>query len=232
MQLTSVFENGNPKFDYAYIENLQDGRGFTAGRVGFCTGTHDLVQVARLYKNYKPVNPLEPYLPRLEELDQSGSDSVKGLKNFDKAWKQSAKDPEMRCAQDRITEKLYSLPAMKRAEDLGVKLPFGKAMIYDTIVMHGEGDDPDGLPALLSHTTKELKGQTPKTGADERAWLAKFADVRKQDLLHPSNPATQTEWSQNAKRASILKQMLLSQDYDELAGPMKIDNAYYTGTIP
>jgi chitosanase len=232
MELTSVFENGGPRFRYEYIENLKDGRGYTAGRVGFCTGTHDLMQVARLYARYKPDNPLAPFMPRLEELDQSGSGSVTGLAGFPAAWRQAAKDPEMVCAQDQIVDLLYYGPALRTAERLGVKLPFGKAILYDAIIMHGDGGDPDGVPALIGRTLARTQGKAPKDGYDERAWLAEFLSVRKADLLNPSDAATKDEWSQNAVRADILKSMLLSGNYDALAAPMSVSNSYYTGPIP
>jgi chitosanase len=38
-QLTSLFENSTPILQYGYCENINDGRGFTAGRAGFCSGT-------------------------------------------------------------------------------------------------------------------------------------------------------------------------------------------------
>ena len=37
-QLISIFENGIPEIQYGYAEDLDDGRGITAGRAGFCTG--------------------------------------------------------------------------------------------------------------------------------------------------------------------------------------------------
>jgi chitosanase len=232
MELTSVFENGDPRFQYDYIENLKDGRGYTAGRVGFCTGTHDLAQVARLYARYKPDNVLKKYLPRLEELDRGPSDSVEGLEGFEAAWKLAAADPEMICAQDRVVDRLYYRPALERAEALGVKMPFGKAILYDTAVMHGDGGDGDGLPALIRATLARTQGRAPRDGYDERAWLTEFLIVRKADLLNPDNPATKDEWSQNAERADILQRMLFSGTYDALAAPMSVANSYYTGSLP
>jgi hypothetical protein len=36
-QMVSVFENETTSLQYGYIENLNDGRGYTAGRAGFVT---------------------------------------------------------------------------------------------------------------------------------------------------------------------------------------------------
>ncbi|KAJ1645742.1 hypothetical protein LPJ64_002719, partial [Coemansia asiatica] len=45
LQITNIYENGDTKFHYDYCENLHDGRGYTAGIVGFCTGTADAWEV-------------------------------------------------------------------------------------------------------------------------------------------------------------------------------------------
>jgi chitosanase len=38
-QLTSLFENSTPILQYGYCEDIDDGRGLTAGRAGFTSGT-------------------------------------------------------------------------------------------------------------------------------------------------------------------------------------------------
>ena len=39
-QIISVFENNDPVINYDFIGNINDGRGYTAGRAGFTTATH------------------------------------------------------------------------------------------------------------------------------------------------------------------------------------------------
>ena len=47
LALNTIFENGQLEVDYSYAEDIDDGRGITFGRCGFCTGTGDgLVVVA------------------------------------------------------------------------------------------------------------------------------------------------------------------------------------------
>src|SRR5579862_8416717 len=41
-QIISVFENDTIELQYGYTEELDDGRGLTAGRAGFTTATGDL----------------------------------------------------------------------------------------------------------------------------------------------------------------------------------------------
>ena len=227
--LTSIFENGKPELDYGYIQNLDDGRGYTAGSVGFCTGTSDLIQVVRRYTELRAGNVLAKYLPTLAKVD--GTDSVKGLEGFEVDWKLAAHDPFFRQAQNEIANKLYYLPAMKKADRLGLKMPFSRAILYDTIVMHGDGQDPDGLDALIKRTTKKMKS-TPGNGTSERAWMKVFLDEREKTLKNPADKSTFWEWSGNSVRAEILRDMLMSGEFDQLNHPTKLDNVYYKGPLP
>src|SRR5437879_5146327 len=67
-QLTSLFENSNTTLQYGYTEHLHDGRGITAGRAGFTTGTDDARMVIERYTREVPDNPLARYLPRLNQI--------------------------------------------------------------------------------------------------------------------------------------------------------------------
>lgn len=68
MQIVSSAENStlNWKGQYSYIEDIKDGRGYTAGIIGFCSGTGDMLRVVRDYTARKPDNVLARYLPSLE----------------------------------------------------------------------------------------------------------------------------------------------------------------------
>src|SRR3954454_8817976 len=65
-QITSTFENSTLELQYDYVENIGDGRGITAGRAGFTSGTGDLLLVIRRYTEAKPGNVLASYIPSLE----------------------------------------------------------------------------------------------------------------------------------------------------------------------
>src|SRR5262249_49357827 len=93
MQLVSSAENSslNWKAQYKYIEDIKDGRGYTAGIIGFCSGTGDMLDLVELYAKRKPGNVLAKYLPALRKVN--GSASHKGLDpNFKKDWATAAKD--------------------------------------------------------------------------------------------------------------------------------------------
>src|SRR5881227_4365703 len=67
MQVVSSAENSSLDWraQYKYIEDIGDGRGYTAGIIGFCSGTGDLLQVVEHYTDAEPGNILAGYLPAL-----------------------------------------------------------------------------------------------------------------------------------------------------------------------
>ena len=51
MKLISSAENSslNWRAQYRYIQDIHDGRGYTAGIIGFCSGTGDMLEVVRAF---------------------------------------------------------------------------------------------------------------------------------------------------------------------------------------
>src|SRR6185312_1492868 len=153
-------------FRYDYVEDLGDGRGYTAGRVGFCTGTGDLLDVVERYTEARPKNSLSRYLPELRRLNAlnegPGSDQISGLPGFPEAWKKASHDPLFRKAQDEVVEDTYLKPGLADADSVGIKSALGKGFFYDTIVQHGESATDDGLMDLVHRTDRIMKGD-PKS---------------------------------------------------------------------
>ncbi|NBE84114.1 chitosanase [Micromonospora rubida] len=58
MQLVSAAENSslNWRAQFSYIEDIGDGRGYTAGIIGFCSGTGDMLELVEAYTATKPGN--------------------------------------------------------------------------------------------------------------------------------------------------------------------------------
>lgn len=209
-QVISSFENGTTDIQYAYIANLQDGRGYTAGRAGFTTGTSDLLAVIRRYTALKPGNELARYLPALVTIN--GSDSLAGLDGFPAVWQRTANtDPLLRQVQDEFFDELYFTPAMARAKSAGVATPIGQLIILDTAVQHGIGNDPDGLPAIIDETIRH-NGKAGKS-VSEVVWLEKFLASRRQHLTNASNVATRQAWKESAPRIDALKMILDAGNY-------------------
>jgi chitosanase len=176
MQLVSTAENStlNWRAQYGYIEDIGDGRGYTAGIVGFCSGTSDMLAVVAEYTRRKPRNALAKYLPALRAVD--GSDSHAGLDpGYPAAWRAAAKDPVFQKTQEDERDRMYFGPAVTLARTDGLRA-LGQFAYYDAAVMHGMS----GLHAIRAEAVKSAK--TPRQGGDETVWLAAFLTARVQAM--------------------------------------------------
>lgn len=175
--LVSSAENSSLDYpaQYAYIEDIGDGRGYTAGVIGFTSGTGDLLDVVREYVRQKPAhNPLETYIPALETV--LWTDSHEGLgQAFEVAWKQAAKDREMIQAQEAIVDAQYMNPAVTYAKEDGLH-PLGQYIYYDALVVHGPGEDGDSFGGIRKEALR--RAQSPAQGGDEKQYLEAFLEAR------------------------------------------------------
>ncbi|MBB5870767.1 chitosanase [Allocatelliglobosispora scoriae] len=176
MQIVSSAENSslNWKAQYKYIEDIGDGRGYTAGIIGFCSGTGDMLQLVELYTSRKPGNILAKYLPALRNVD--GTDSHAGLDpNYTKDWATAAADTVFQTAQNDIRDQVYFNPAVAQAKADGV-WALGQFIYYDAIVMHGDGGDPASFRSIRTNALKKAK--PPSQGGNQTTWLHAFLDAR------------------------------------------------------
>ncbi len=182
MQLVSSAENSSLdwKAQYKYIEDIDDGRGYTAGIIGFCSGTGDMLDLVELYTARKPGNVLAKYLPALRKVN--GTDSHSGLgSSFEKAWATAAGDADFRKAQDDERDRVYFNPAVNRGKSDGLGA-LGQFMYYDAIVMHGDGGDRDSFSSIRANALKKAK--PPAQGGNETTYLNAFLDARKVAMKH------------------------------------------------
>jgi len=181
MQLVSSAENSslNWKAQYAYIEDIKDGRGYTAGIIGFCSGTGDMLELVKYYGQLKAGNVLAKYIPALEKVN--GTASHAGLGDaFVQDWKTAAADPLFQQAQDHERDAVYFDPAVAQAKADGLHA-LGQFIYYDAIVMHGPGDDAASFGGLRASVIQKTK--PPSQGGDEKAYLSAFLDARKALML-------------------------------------------------
>ncbi|WP_099177472.1 MULTISPECIES: chitosanase [unclassified Streptomyces] len=157
---------------YGAIEDVGDGTGYTAGIVGFCSGTNDMLQLVEGYTEKHPDNPLAPFLPALRAVD--GSDSHEGLDpGFTDAWRRAAEDPQFRKAQDATRDRLYFEPAVRLAKMDGLGT-LGQFIYYDAMVLHGPGVEADGFYGIRDAAM--TAADTASEGGDEKAYLDAFLD--------------------------------------------------------
>ncbi|WP_326959036.1 chitosanase [Amycolatopsis sp. NBC_01286] len=177
MKLVSSAENSSLdwKAQYKYIEDIGDGRGYTAGIIGFCSGTGDMLELVQAYTDAVPNNPLAKYLPALKKVN--GTDSHSGLGSaFESAWKSAAATTAFQTAQNNERDRVYFNPAVSQGKTDGLS-NLGQFAYYDAIVMHGPGTDHSSFGGIRSAAIKKAK--PPAQGGDEATYLKAFFAARK-----------------------------------------------------
>jgi len=179
--LVSSAENStlNYKKQYGYIEDIGDGRGYTAGIIGFTAKTGDLRDVVLHYQKLRLNNRLTKYLPALKNVQ--GSASHKGLgKAFVRDWKLAANDKKFIQAQNKVLNQQYMEPALKAAkkDDLGA---LGQYIYYDALVVHGPGNNADSFGGIRKQAMKIAK--TPSQDGSQSTYLREFLKVRSKVML-------------------------------------------------
>ena len=198
MELVSSAENSTLdwKSQYGYIEDIGDGRGYTAGIIGFCSGTGDMLDLVELYTDRKPGNVLAKYLPALRKVN--GSDSHSGLSGYTSAWKTAAKDTVFKTAQNDERDRVYFNPAVSQAKKDGLGT-LGQFIYYDAMVMHGE------ISPIRNRALKKAK--PPSQGGDEVKYLNAFLDERvvemKKEEAHSDTSRVDTEQRVFLKKGNL-----------------------------
>ncbi|MGW8061182.1 chitosanase [Streptomyces ziwulingensis] len=196
-QLVSSAEASTTQWrtSYGTIDDVGDGCGYTAGIIGFCTGTHDLLALVERYTEAHPGNGLAAYLPALREVD--GTDSHEGLDpGFTAAWRAEAELPAFREAQETERDRVYFEPAVRLAKLDGLGT-LGQFVYFDAMVFHGPDTDAEGFYGLRERTMRKAK--TPGQGGDEKTYLNAFLDVRRA-AMRAKRPGTDTSRVDTAQR--------------------------------
>ncbi|MFJ8396353.1 chitosanase [Streptomyces sp. NPDC094144] len=205
MRLVSSAENSTLDWtsQYGYIEDIGDGRGYTAGIIGFCSGTGDMRRVVERYARARPGNPLERFGPALRRAE--GSDAHTGLgRRFTGAWADAAGDAAFRSAQDAERDASYFGPAVARAKADGLGA-LGQFIYYDAYVMHGSGD-AEGTVGFRTMRRRALaEAAPPARGGDERVYLGAFLDVRVAAMREEEPSHTDTSRVETAQRVFLKK---------------------------
>jgi chitosanase len=200
-ELTSLAENSRKDWYhtdvYGYIEDIGDNRGYTAGIVGFCSGTGDMLAMIQHYVAIKPTsNAMQTYVDELTTLASEGINSSAGTRansllgtTFKSLWANLAvNDPLFRQAQRDYREDHYFRPAFNQAvaDNVG---PLGLAILYDISVNHGEGSDSESFGGIVA--TARAASAPPSLGGTEAGYLQALINARSAVLTawgdNPSN---------------------------------------------
>ena len=228
-KIVSQFENSTSTIQYCYIEALDDGRGYTAGRAGFTSATGDLLDVAERYTRKAGDNPLSPLLPRLRQLAKGADGSTAGLERLPDAWRATCTDARQRKVQDSVVDREYYNPAVREARRLRLRKPLSVAALYDAEIQHGGGPDPDGVPAMLRRARRKAHG-SPRTDVSEKRFLTAFLKVRRATLAHAHDPDTREAWAQTVTRVGAWSYLVKTRQW-RLASPVRVNAPDYDFTI-
>ena len=221
--ISNVFEVGKPQPDYAYVEDLGDGRGYTVTQYGFCTYNSEVSQVIKRYATHAPDTPLKRLLPHLPPENWSGEN----LDEFPRLWRKEIRNSALLGqACDEQADVLYFAPAVESANAVGVTSPIGLAIFYDTLLQHGAGTDPDSLSSILKRTLEE-SGDVESTS--EAEFLRAFLAVRRSVLENATNHETRQVWQESVRRVDALGDLL--EQNPDLAPPIQVANADIRATV-
>jgi len=205
-KLTSVFENSTTDLQFGYCENIGDGRGYTFGFVGFCSGTYDGTMVIEEYNNLRPGNILSKYLPVFKKIDRSPhingtNPDTEGLEGIENDIKIAGSDQYFINSQINIARKLYIDPSQEKIKKLNLSLPITKGQFYDMYINHGES----GALDIIKKVSSPL--------SNEKEWLNELLSKR-MDVL-----ADDKTWASSIDRIKVYQKLLKSGN-TSLASPI------------
>ncbi len=159
--------------EYSYIEDIGDGRGYTAGLIGLCSGTGDMLEMVEHYQAISPGNLLSKYISALQKL--GGSDAHTGLDpNFVGDWKTASTDSLFQTSYDWERDSEYFDPAVDQAIADGLRV-LGQYIYFDSMVILGPGTDSTSQGGVRATAMKKAK--TPAQGGDETTYLNAYLDA-------------------------------------------------------
>lgn len=199
LSLVSIAENSttNWRSTINYIEDINDGRGYTISIVGFCTGTGDFIQVVERIKLYAPNHPLVKFLPALSCLN--GSDSHKGIEDLPNVIKSLQGDEIYEKSVFEIAKKLYWDRAIEFSRRHGLKSLLSQYVVYDSVLNFGELDEFESI-----------------YGQHEYEFMCKFLD-KKQELIERDG----SFGDKKDNRVVMQRSILMSGNMD-LISPMRV----------
>ena len=178
LQLVSIAENSSIDWEKQmnYIEDINDGRGYTISIVGFCTGTGDFLKVVEYATMLDSKHPLNEFLPALRSIDnrrnssEDMSSSHEGLEDLPRTIVQLKGDVVWKKSVFAIVKELYWGPALEFCKRHNLISKFAQYLAYDTILNFGNLKD-----------FENIKNQ------NETEFLEKFLEIKQAVIIKAGN---------------------------------------------
>lgn len=183
LALVSTAENSSINWQdyYTYIEDINDGRGYTGGIVGFCSGTGDMLNLVQYANTLQSNNILSKWIDELQQIDDAPYSERVALSHsllgdaYIADWRAAGQSSWFQKAQRYKRDEVYWNPAYMHAQADGLSA-LGLAMYYDVSVNHGPGSDAESFGGIL--TTAKQKAAPPALGGDEKLYLKEIIVAR------------------------------------------------------
>jgi chitosanase len=200
ISIIALNENSQHHPVYEYCENINDGRGYTAGWLGLTTGTEDVCTILKKYM--KEPNNLSKYKHVVCPSGSNVTSEVDAIGNYCDDWKGISRSDQFKHAQDQFAMDEYFLPAINLLVSLlnGKPFPLSVAFFLDTVIQHGistETTDPfysDSLNGIVDSIHS-------KTFEDEKNLIKAMMRKRYNVLDQAANPASRIVWRESKHRA-------------------------------
>lgn len=211
-QIVSCNENSSTKPNYAYIEDLGDGRGYTCGIGGWTTADGDILNIVKLWA------PFAMFIPMLQKLSDDGSDSTDELDahSFKGIWAAACRDQAFTALQDTVFRMEYVDPAVIYMYQMVPSPSYSNLatlMFVDCHIQHGmgnEGDDPNvAQPDSLMDIAQ--RAHTPYASM---SYLENFQRIRRAVLMNPKDHSTKKEWNDSVDRVDAISKIFTARNFD------------------
>ena len=246
--LVAIGENDNTDLNYDYAENIMDGRGYTTGKVGFCSGTGDLIVVLQCYNDLKPGNVLAKYMGHRDAAgkavdgmiyyndlffstgeNQGDTKLIDSLGNFIADVAAAGADPAFQKCEDDVASAYYMAAAVQRGATRGVTQALTLGFMYDTELNFGDGDES---AAIGAKSVFDLADQAygPSMPAsfegkpwEESKWLGYV--IKERALVMDKDEEWQSALDQNATWEAARRQHTATSNMPESATDLSMDYA-------